>query len=159
MGLTHNNQNNPVVLTQEGVGKNHHTGPNRPRSLNKRTIHLQDITHFNFQVYATAMGTELSWNYSSTDHTGFSLLTNTSTEYTDVGESLKWTSTEIATLIQIIIRPILFLVGTTGNCLTFYIMRRTSLNDVSSCFYMSVLALADTSKSCSYCKTILDIFP
>ena len=33
--------------------------------------------------------------------------------------------------------------GTIGNCLSFYIMRNTSLKDISSCFYMSVLALAD----------------
>ena len=33
--------------------------------------------------------------------------------------------------------------GTIGNCLSFYIMRSTSLKDISSCFYMSVLALAD----------------
>ena len=63
-----------------------------------------------------------------------------------VEEPFQWTSAEIARLIQIIVRPILIVMGTIGNCLSFYIMRRTSLKDVSSCFYMSVLALADTSK-------------
>ena len=63
-----------------------------------------------------------------------------------VEEKSKWTSEEIARLIHIIIRPILIVIGTIGNCLSFYIMRRTSLKDVSSCFYMSLLALADTSK-------------
>ena len=61
-------------------------------------------------------------------------------------DNSKWTDAEIARLIQVIIRPILLLVGTAGNCVTFYIMRRTSLKDVSSCFYMSILALADTSE-------------
>ena len=61
-------------------------------------------------------------------------------------DNSKWTDAEIARLIQIIIRPILLVVGTAGNCVTIYIMRRTSLKDVSSCFYMSILALADTSK-------------
>ena len=60
-----------------------------------------------------------------------------------VDETFKWTNAEIARLIQIIVRPILILIGTIGNCLSFYIMRKTSLKDVSSCFYMSVLALAD----------------
>ena len=63
-----------------------------------------------------------------------------------VEERFKWTSEEIARLIHIIVRPILIVAGTNGNCLSFYIMRRTSLKDVSSCFYMSLLALADTSK-------------
>ena len=53
---------------------------------------------------------------------------------------------EIARLIQVIVRPILVVFGTAGNGLCFYIMRRTSLKDVSGCFYMAVLALADTCK-------------
>ena len=63
-----------------------------------------------------------------------------------VEEPFKWTNTEIARLIQIIVRPILVAIGTVGNCLSFYIMRRTSLKHVSSCFYMSLLALVDTGK-------------
>ena len=63
-----------------------------------------------------------------------------------VEEPFKWANTEIARLIQIIVRPILVAIGTVGNCLSFYIMRRTSLKHVSSCFYMSLLALADTGK-------------
>ena len=61
-----------------------------------------------------------------------------------VEEPLKWTNAEIARLIQVIVRPILVAIGTIGNCLSFYIMRRTSLKDVSSCFYMALLSLADT---------------
>ena len=58
----------------------------------------------------------------------------------------KWSKEEIARWIHIIVRPILIVFGTIANCLSFYVMRRTSLKDVSSCFYMSLLALADTSK-------------
>ena len=65
---------------------------------------------------------------------------------TSVEETYKWTDKEIARWINIIVRPILIVIGTTGNCLSFYIMRRTLLKKVSSCFYMSVLAVADTSK-------------
>ena len=100
------------------------------------------------------METELTCNHSTSDFTGYLHLMNTSTESTGVKRS--WTSAEIARFLQIIVRPILIILGTTGNGLTVYIMRRTSLKDVSSCFYMSILALADTCKSCSFYKTIYE---
>ena len=87
------------------------------------------------------METELTFNYSGSGFGDFSNSSNTTSE-----ERFKWTNTEITRLIQIIFRPILVIVGTVGNGLTIYIMRRTSLKYVSSCFYMFVLALADTSK-------------
>ena len=93
------------------------------------------------------METELTWNHSSTDFSELSYSSNTTTESFIGEETLKWTNAEISRLIQIIIRPILIVLGTVGNCLTLYIMRRISLKDVSSCFYMTVLAVADTSKS------------
>ena len=80
--------------------------------------------------------------YTITDFTGYY---NTS-EVILVAERFKWTNEEIARLIQIIFRPLLTLVGTIGNILTLYIMRRTSLKNVSTCFYMFLLALADTGK-------------
>ena len=89
------------------------------------------------------MDTVLTWTYSSTDSTE---LYNTHTGSTFVEQEFKWTSVEIGRILQVIIRPILIVIGTTGNSLTFYIMRRSSLKDVSSCFYMSLLALADTRK-------------
>ena len=45
------------------------------------------------------------------------------------------------------IRPILIVFGTIGNSFSFYIMRQDSLKKMSTCFYLSILALADTSKS------------
>ena len=36
--------------------------------------------------------------------------------------------------------------GGFGNILTFIVMQRGSLQNVSTCFYMSMLALADTGK-------------
>ena len=82
----------------------------------------------------------------------FDLLNSTvkSQSFAIVEEKFKWTSEEIARLIHIIIRPILIVIGTIGNCLSFYIMRRTSLKDVSSCFYMSLLAVADTGRFYSF---------
>ena len=53
---------------------------------------------------------------------------------------------EIARLLQIFIRPVLFVLGTYGNAVSFYIMRRGSLREVSTCFYMAMLAIADTGE-------------
>ena len=85
-------------------------------------------------------------NNSTTDYTGSFDFTFNTTQLNALENSFKWTHEEIARLIQIILRPILIVIGTVGNCLSFYIMRRTSLKEVSTCFYMSLLALADTSK-------------
>ena len=86
-------------------------------------------------------------NYFSTNFTECSNSSDVTTESAGGEETFKWTDEEIARWIQIIVRPILVIFGTAGNGLSFYIMRRTSLKDVSSCFYMSILAIADTSKS------------
>ena len=48
--------------------------------------------------------------------------------------------------IRLVIEPVLIIFGTIGNLLSFYIMRTGSLRNVSTCFYMSILALADTGK-------------
>ena len=70
----------------------------------------------------------------------------TTTNQTNSEDIPKWTNAEIARLIQIIIRPILLIIGSVGNGLTVYIMRMTSLKKMSCCFYMFLLALADTCK-------------
>ena len=85
------------------------------------------------------METTVSFNY-----TGASF--DTTTEPTSVEKPFRWTNVEIARLIEIIFRPILIIVGTVGNSLTIYIMRTTSLKHLSTCFYMVILAVADTSK-------------
>ena len=63
-----------------------------------------------------------------------------------LGSTTLNSSEEIARLIQLIVRPILVLFGTVGNILSFYIMRSGSLGNLSTCFYMSVLALVDTGE-------------
>ena len=92
------------------------------------------------------MDTTVDFNNSGISFSEFSNSFNTTTEPTFVEETFKWTNAEIARLLQIIFRPILVIIGTIGNGLTIYIMRRTSLKHLSSCFYMVVLALADSSK-------------
>ena len=68
------------------------------------------------------------------------------TEIDDSTESTTWDNKEIARIIHIIVRPTLIIFGTVGNTLSFYIMRRSSLKHLSTCFYMSILALADTGE-------------
>ena len=92
------------------------------------------------------MELEVAFNYSGIGFEDFSNSSNITTGPTSVEESFKWTKAEITRFIQILNSPILLIVGTIGNGLTIYIMRRTSLKHLSSCFYMVVLALADSSK-------------
>ena len=53
---------------------------------------------------------------------------------------------ELARILHLVIRTVLIVFGTIGNGLSFYIMRQGSLRKMSTCFYLSILALADTSK-------------
>ena len=73
-------------------------------------------------------------------------VSNTSAQLSLSDQTFKWSGEEIARMLQIVVRPILIIIGTTGNFSTVYIMTGTSLKDVSSCFYMTVLSLADTRK-------------
>ena len=92
------------------------------------------------------MKSEISLNNSTADFTGYFNSSEITAMSNDGKETSQWFSEEITRLIQLITRPILIIFGSIGNSLTFYIMRRTSLKNVSSCFYMAVLALADTRK-------------
>ena len=42
--------------------------------------------------------------------------------------------------------PAIFVFGTIGNLLSFIVMQRGSLKHSSTCFYMAMLAVADTCK-------------
>ena len=53
---------------------------------------------------------------------------------------------EAARLLVLITFPVIFIIGTIGNVLTFIVMQRGSLKHSSMCFYMAMLAVADTSK-------------
>ena len=73
------------------------------------------------------------------------------TETDDSTESTTWDNKEIARIIHVIVRPTLIIIifGTVGNIPSFYIMRRSSLKHLSTCFYMAILALADTGEQFS----------
>ena len=53
-------------------------------------------------------------------------------------------SAEISRLMQVYGRPPIIVLGTLGNVLAFIVMRRGEMRHVSTCFYMAILALADT---------------
>ena len=56
----------------------------------------------------------------------------------DSTETTAWDNREIARIVHVTVRPTLVVFGTIGNTLSFYIMRRTSLRHLSTCFYMSI---------------------
>ena len=56
-------------------------------------------------------------------------------------------NSEVVRLIQVIGRPPIILLGTVGNLLTFFTMQRGSLKNLPTCFYMAILALADTGEA------------
>ena len=68
------------------------------------------------------------------------MVANTTDDYDDTSDG------EAARMVHVIGRPVLVVLGTIGNCLAFYVMRKGSLKNVSTCFYMAILALADTGK-------------
>ena len=47
-------------------------------------------------------------------------------------------------IIYLVTYAIIIIFGSIGNVLTFIVMRKGSMKDVSTCLYMSILALADT---------------
>ena len=83
------------------------------------------------------MKTEINLNDSTANFNGYYNTSKVTELSNNDKETSQWFSEEITRLIQLITRPILIIVGSIGNSLTFYIMRRTSLKNVSSCFYMA----------------------
>ena len=75
---------------------------------------------------------------------------------TAVNQTSEVFSAEVARMIIITTFPVIILVGTIGNLLTFFTMQRGSLKQSSTCFYMAILALADTGK-CNFRITINNI--
>ena len=89
------------------------------------------------------METETPLNLTWTSTSNISELLSTSSNGSDQQDPLE----KIKKMIWFISHPILILFGTFGNLLVFIVMRRGSLKNVSTCFYMSILALADTGIS------------
>ena len=53
---------------------------------------------------------------------------------------------EIGRMLTLVVYPVIIIVGTFGNLVTFIVMQKGSLKHSSTCFYMAILALSDTSK-------------
>ena len=53
-------------------------------------------------------------------------------------------SLEIQRLTYVIVFPFCIIFGTVGNIMIFIVMRRGLLKEICTCFYMAMLALADT---------------
>ena len=80
--------------------------------------------------------TETSYNFTNESFAS----TNHSSNYYSTREE------EIGRMIYIVGTGILIPIGTLGNILSFSIMTRSSLNKLSTSFFMAMLALADTGK-------------
>ena len=87
-------------------------------------------------------------NLSTTTSSAFNTSNNESlyNNITELSVTKDDSAFEISRIIKLIGYPIIVIFGTFGNLLSFYIMRRGSLKDVPTCFYMSILALTDTGK-------------
>ena len=60
---------------------------------------------------------------------------------------------EIGDMINIVFGGIIIVTGTTGNLLSLIILRTGDLKNLSTCFYMSMLAIADLGKFWSCFET------
>ena len=60
-------------------------------------------------------------------------------EYDPIYREIEWWMT-------IVSYAILIPIGSVGNILSFVVMQRGSLQNVSTCFYMRILAISDTGK-------------
>ena len=87
-----------------------------------------------YGLYQTTEGTE-----NTTDD----VFNNSKTVNHNQIDNRMW---DISRLMIITTFPIIIIVGTIGNLLTFIIMQRGSLRNSSTCFYMAMLAIGDTSK-------------
>ena len=88
----------------------------------------------------------------STMISGTTEITNTCTTVFNLTEVSKESDDGMTRLweIQFMVFRVTYIIiiigGTFGNILTFIVMQKGSLKEVSTCFYMSILALVDTGK-------------
>ena len=88
----------------------------------------------------------LNFTSSSTESLNIVNFTQNQTEPNEPTAGSGINYRELTRMIHIIVRPILIICGTIANLLSFYVMRRGSLKEVSTCFYLSILAIVDTGK-------------
>ena len=88
----------------------------------------------------------LTNTHSTADDTTAVSTDNTSENYSDyrLVNEIDNTDKEIVRIVVIATFPVILIVGSIGNALTFVIMQKGSLKHSSTCFYMAMLAVADT---------------
>ena len=106
------------------------------------TLHFVNFFFRNL-MHRDMVETETPLNLIWTNTSNISELLSTSSNDSDQQDPL----VKIKEMIWFISHPILIILGTFGNVLVFIVMRRGTLKNVSTCFYMSILALADTGIS------------
>ena len=83
---------------------------------------------------------------SSVYYTDTDYINRTVLRYEDEGNSEEYVM-EAYRMIVVVVVPVIIVLGTLGNVLSFIVMRRRLLRYDSTCFYMSILALVDTGES------------
>ena len=91
------------------------------------------------EISSTAIVPTFHWNTSIVWN-----LDNASQVYSTDKSNTTQESTGIGRLIRLATFPINIIFGTVGNLLILFVMQRGSLKKTPICFYMSVLAIADT---------------
>ena len=91
-------------------------------------------------------------SFVTENSTYHSALSNATESYMTERQQTWGKTEEIARILNVVIRPVLIVFGTIGNGLSCYIMRQGLLKKMSTCFFLSILALADTSKWRCFCS-------
>ena len=92
--------------------------------------------------------------HSTADDTTKVSTDNTSESYSDyiLVNEIDNTDKEIVRIVVIATFPVILIIGSIGNVLTFVIMQKGSLKHSSTCFYMAMLAVADTGECLRTCS-------
>ena len=67
------------------------------------------------------------------------------------GDHISTEEEKLGELVHIIFGGVLLIVGTIGNCCSLIILRTGDMKKLSTCFYMSMLAIADLGKCLTIC--------
>ena len=125
----------------------HRHNPKERRQPGKNILLTEMMAKsLNSTIYFQSNVTELYENMSQVDQ---------STGMTDTDDDY---AVEITRKIYVVIYPIIIVIGTIGNMMTFIVMQKGLLKRVSSCFYMAILALADTGKNICISKYLAMTF-
>ena len=78
--------------------------------------------------------------FHNAEHSENTTSTSDESNGTNNGEFNTWN------IVYLVSYAIIIIFGSIGNLLTFIVIRRGSMKDVSTCFHMSILTIADTGE-------------